>query len=688
MFLFNKKSIGINVADLTIEVVELVKSRGEINILSQGRIKLKPGIVQRGRIKDEEKLKKAVKEVLAQAKPFPINTKPRTAFDKLWGKKIIFSLPESQVYTHIFELKKHQKDERDKLVLKEARSSIPLEKDDLLFSYKALNESKDKVEILLVAASRRTALEWQNFFQKLKIDAEFFDIETLANFRGCFSKIPPEPVCLIDIGAMTTNIAIFDKKGLHYSYSVDIAGNSFTKEIAKALKVKIEEAEKMKIKLGLANPGEKIFSILIQALELILKEIEIAFKYFRKKTNQEVKEIILLGGSSKLKKLVDYFKTNLDLSVRLGESKLLPEKTSLEFITATGLALRGLANQWSKKDPVIYLLTEKQASRKVSQEKEKVESADKSGRELLLPSSSELDYSKKLRSQIISLIIILIIGVMALALAYWYRDHNRERREAQLKSQFKDYLKTQSIDLTVPVAAEAAEYTSSRVRGRIIEDIISEEEYLEEAVDQSRIAVEKKLQGGEELWLEPINELPKEEEVTFPLLIKWLVYSEKDISKFFLQELDKLNKNKVDYILSNIEKNNLKLTENPNIFYLEGTVTISLNQLIEVEEVQEDFLNFEAEAPQGIVEETMEEEALEEEIFKEEAVETIDLIIIKDTETGWLNVREGPGTNYSILTKVYLGEIYPLIEEFSGWHKIELEDGQEGWISSQYSAKQ
>ncbi|MCL5411275.1 MAG: SH3 domain-containing protein [Patescibacteria group bacterium] len=60
---------------------------------------------------------------------------------------------------------------------------------------------------------------------------------------------------------------------------------------------------------------------------------------------------------------------------------------------------------------------------------------------------------------------------------------------------------------------------------------------------------------------------------------------------------------------------------------------------------------------------------------------------ISSTPTGWLNVRGGASQSNSIITKVNPGEIYELLEEKTGWYKIKLSDGKEGWISSQYATK-
>ncbi len=61
-------------------------------------------------------------------------------------------------------------------------------------------------------------------------------------------------------------------------------------------------------------------------------------------------------------------------------------------------------------------------------------------------------------------------------------------------------------------------------------------------------------------------------------------------------------------------------------------------------------------------------------------------VLIKDTPTGWLNVRSEPTTSEdNILTKIYPQEEYKFIEQNeTGWYKIEYEMGKQGWISAKY----
>jgi hypothetical protein len=77
----------------------------------------------------------------------------------------------------------------------------------------------------------------------------------------------------------------------------------------------------------------------------------------------------------------------------------------------------------------------------------------------------------------------------------------------------------------------------------------------------------------------------------------------------------------------------------------------------------------------------------------EEASSTADemekpYVKIKNTPTGWLNIRSEPSTSggaETVITKVNPGEVYKFIEQNeSGWCKIEYEEDKQGWTSGTY----
>lgn len=87
------------------------------------------------------------------------------------------------------------------------------------------------------------------------------------------------------------------------------------------------------------------------------------------------------------------------------------------------------------------------------------------------------------------------------------------------------------------------------------------------------------------------------------------------------------------------------------------------------------------------------EEVLEEKKATESATKT-KFVVIEETPSGWLRVRNDASLSASESAKVKPGEKYEFLEEKNGWYKIKfngnkngLVEGEfdEGWVSSQYT---
>lgn len=64
-----------------------------------------------------------------------------------------------------------------------------------------------------------------------------------------------------------------------------------------------------------------------------------------------------------------------------------------------------------------------------------------------------------------------------------------------------------------------------------------------------------------------------------------------------------------------------------------------------------------------------------------------EIVMVKNTPTGFLRVRDNPGLSGKEIAQVKPKEEYVLLEETPGWVRIRLKDGKEGWVSSAYIQK-
>lgn len=63
-------------------------------------------------------------------------------------------------------------------------------------------------------------------------------------------------------------------------------------------------------------------------------------------------------------------------------------------------------------------------------------------------------------------------------------------------------------------------------------------------------------------------------------------------------------------------------------------------------------------------------------------------VVILDTPTGFLRVRESASTGAPEVGRVTPGQSFPMTSEQEGWYEITLQNGTKGWVSSDYAEKQ
>lgn len=311
MFLrfFKKPAFGLDISDYSIELISLGGSLKVPRLFAMGRSVLEPGTVEDGKILNKEILKRHLKYLIESPK-----------FGKLKTNTVIFALPESKIFIHTFELPKDLK-KREELehIKSQAAQTFPYPLKELYLDFKTVKIDKVK-EVLLVAAPKNIVGDYLEIFKGSKLQPSVVGIES-ESLGWSLIQDQKETVLIADIGARTTNFSIFDEKGLRFSYTIEVAGNRFTKSLIENLKISFDEAENFKKEIGL-NPKVKegrIFLILQREAQAIIQEIRKIEKYFQKKENKKLKKIILAGGTAMLPYLSEYLSVNLQKQVSVGD---------------------------------------------------------------------------------------------------------------------------------------------------------------------------------------------------------------------------------------------------------------------------------------------------------------------------------------------------------------------------------
>ena len=54
------------------------------------------------------------------------------------------------------------------------------------------------------------------------------------------------------------------------------------------------------------------------------------------------------------------------------------------------------------------------------------------------------------------------------------------------------------------------------------------------------------------------------------------------------------------------------------------------------------------------------------------------------SQCDYLNVRKGPSTKYSILSKLYTNNVIEIVEKSGNWYKVKTSSNIERWVRSKY----
>lgn len=212
----------------------------------------------------------------------------------------------------------------------------------------------------------------QKTAEMAKVDAHTIIPSVLAGAKAVLKEQQLENgVAVIDIGATTTGVAVFEEGDLQYVGVVPIGGANITNDLAIGLKTDPEVAENVKVTHAVATgrsssegisvkDGDEIHTFnttdIDEIVEARLEEIFEAVESELKKAGragQLPSGVVLIGGGANMKKIAEFAKEKLGLAARVGKVSGLGGAVDNieqpEYAVACGLMLVDAENQSSNR---------------------------------------------------------------------------------------------------------------------------------------------------------------------------------------------------------------------------------------------------------------------------------------------------------------------------------------------------
>jgi len=365
--------IGLDIGTGNIKMLVAAKKNGEpgLEVISQAQ---EPSLgVRKGVVIDVEKVSKNIQSLLDKIE-MEIGQKPNSVYVNIGGSHIFSTSSRGTVAVSRADQKISEEDvER---VLQAAQTfSLPLNKEILeVFPKEFIVDGEGGIKEVVGMQGVRLETEVlvlggfspykKNLTQAvLNSNLQISDIipSPLVSCGAVVSQRQKElGVAILDIGAGTSELAVFEEGDLVHLAIFPIGSANITNDIAIGLKTDVDTAEMIKIKYGSSvfkgnDKKERIETEeepLVFSQKMLVKIIEARVSEIFEEVQKELKKIskqgllpaglVLTGGGANLPKIVELAKKELKLPCRIGRPS---DFTGLEedpaLSTVCGLVLRG-----------------------------------------------------------------------------------------------------------------------------------------------------------------------------------------------------------------------------------------------------------------------------------------------------------------------------------------------------------
>lgn len=333
--------LGLDIGSKIIKLVQLERRNNNFFLKGYGTVPTPPKGFASEAISDLQALSQTIRDLCGECR---VST-----------QEVVSALPESSVFTRVISLPFLSDKELASAIHWEAEQYIPvpLEEVNLVWDVLEKDRRKNKMQILLVAAPKNLARKYAQVLKDAGLKPVALETELIALARSLVGEASTSPTSLvISIGAKTTDICIVNKGKIALTRSISTAGEALTRSLATTLNFDPVKAEEYKKSYGLKGEMEgKIKDALKPVFDLIVNEVKRALAFYQEENpGEQIKRVVLAGGSAKLPGAVIYLAEALGVETQIGNPWERIEMTEAEqnelleqgpeYAVAVGLAER------------------------------------------------------------------------------------------------------------------------------------------------------------------------------------------------------------------------------------------------------------------------------------------------------------------------------------------------------------
>ena len=281
---------GLDIGFEALKLVELKKSKNNIQLVGAIEVPLTERILEKDRFKNKAATANLIKEACRKAKPNQIS-----------AQKIISALPETFVFSKTIQIPKMSEAEYMNAIPVEAAKYLPIPVEDVYLDFQLLiaHPNEPMADILIVASPKKLVDEYVEVTKMAGFELAALETKPIAVGRGVAISHALKGTVIIEIGTEISRLSIWDNQNIRLITSINIGKNHISENLNGA-----NDTTSMK-----ANP----------ALQSIVTETINAIKYHQNRDYKPaaIDSILISGSGANIPSISEFLSNELKISTEI-----------------------------------------------------------------------------------------------------------------------------------------------------------------------------------------------------------------------------------------------------------------------------------------------------------------------------------------------------------------------------------
>ncbi|MDO9556773.1 MAG: type IV pilus assembly protein PilM [Coriobacteriia bacterium] len=361
-------AIGLDIGTDHVRVAQVKPVGAGFELSGYGSVEIPMGAVVEGEIVDVDAVSSAIKELWRRS--------------NVHGKNVAIGVANQKVIVRLIDLPFMERAELEGAIQYQAQDYIPMAVEESILDFQIIGDymtpgDEHMMEVLLVAAHREMIGNAVAAVEGAGLKLTQIDVSSFAIVRALMGMGQPvlassddsAAIGVIHVSSGITNITVVDRGVPRFNRISSLAGNQFTQAIANVLNLTFDEAEALKVQVGLPDVESGVSDVpecvdpsLVQPVQDSLErevnkfiaEVRRSLDYYLTQTAQvrTIQRILLTGSGAQLKNLAGYLEKGLQARVEVGDPFAFVKPSSAAqqvaiadrygSVVAIGLAMGGL----------------------------------------------------------------------------------------------------------------------------------------------------------------------------------------------------------------------------------------------------------------------------------------------------------------------------------------------------------